>query len=44
MTPTAWLDVRRYLAKVMKKDVNPLGALQRLMVADPSMPPVPDSS
>jgi len=29
----AWLAVRSYLATVMKNDQNPLGALQRLMVA-----------
>ena len=40
---TAWLAVRSYLATVMKNGVNPLGALQRLMVADPWMPPVADS-
>ncbi len=40
---TAWLAVRSYLATVMKNGENPLGALQRLMVADPWMPPVPDS-
>jgi hypothetical protein len=28
---------------VMKNGENPLGALQRLLVADPWMPPVPDS-
>ena len=39
----AWLAVRSYLATVMKNGVNPLGALQRLMVADPWMPPVADS-
>jgi len=41
---TAWLAVRSYLATVMKNGVNPLGALQRLMVGDPWMPPAPDSS
>jgi len=41
---TAWLAVRSYLATVMKNDVNPLGALQRLMVGDPWMPPASDSS
>ena len=40
---TAWLAVRSYLATVMKNGQNPLGALQRLMVADPWMPPVTDS-
>jgi len=40
---TAWLAVRSYLATVMKNGENPLGALQRLMVADPWMPPAPDS-
>jgi hypothetical protein len=40
---TAWLAVRSYLATVMKNGQNPLGALQRLMVADPWMPPVADS-
>jgi hypothetical protein len=40
---TAWLAVRSYLATVMKNDQNPLGALQRLMVADPWMPPVTGS-
>lgn len=40
---TAWLAVRSYLATVMKNGENPLGALQRLMVADPWMPPIPDS-
>jgi hypothetical protein len=40
---TAWLAVRSYLATVMKNGENPLGALQRLMVADPWMPPVADS-
>ena len=39
----AWLDVRSYLATVMKNGENPLGALQRLMVADPWMPTTPDS-
>lgn len=41
---TAWLAVRSYLATVMKNGVNPLGALQCLMVGDPWMPPAPDSS
>jgi hypothetical protein len=41
---TAWLAVRSYLATVMKNGQNPLAALQRLMVADPWMPPVADSS
>ena len=41
---TAWLAVRSYLVTVMKNGVNPLGALQHLMVADPWMPPSPDSS
>lgn len=41
---TAWLAVRSYLATVMKNAVNPLGALQRLMVGDPWMPPAPDTS
>ena len=41
---TAWLAVRSYLATVMKNGVNPLSALQHLMVADPWMPPSPDSS
>jgi len=40
---TAWLAVRSYLATVMKNGENPLGALQRLMAADPWMPPVADS-
>jgi len=40
---SAWLAVRSYLATVMKNGVNPLGALQRLMVADPWMPPIADS-
>ena len=40
---TAWLDVRSYLATVMKNGENPLGALQRLMVADPWMPTAPGS-
>jgi hypothetical protein len=40
---TAWLAVRSYLATVMKNGENPLGALRRLMVADPWMPPVADS-
>lgn len=40
---TAWLAVRSYLAAVMKNGENPLVALQRLMVADPWMPPVTDS-
>src|SRR5665811_2082415 len=40
---TAWLAVRSYLATVMKNGENPLGALQRLMVADPWMPTVADS-
>ena len=40
---TAWLAVRSYLATVMKNGQNPLGALRRLMVADPWMPPVADS-
>lgn len=35
---TAWLAIRSYLATVMKNDVNPLAALQRLMAADPWMP------
>lgn len=35
----AWLAVRSYLATVMKNGQNPLGALQRLMTADPWMPP-----
>jgi transposase len=39
----AWLAVRSYLATVMKHGVNPLGALRRLMIADPWMPPVVDS-
>jgi transposase len=39
----AWLAVRSYLATVMKNGVNPLEALQRLMVADPWLPPAPDS-
>jgi hypothetical protein len=39
----AWLAVRSYLATVMKNGENPLGALQRLMDADPWMPPVADS-
>jgi transposase len=39
----AWLAVRSYLATVMKNGVNPLGALQRLMMADPWMPPVAGS-
>jgi len=39
----AWLDVRSYVATVMKNGQNPLGALQRLMVADPWMPRVADS-
>jgi transposase len=41
---TAWLAVRSYLATVMKNGQNPLGALQHLMVDDPWMPPVADSS
>jgi hypothetical protein len=40
---TAWLAVRSYLATVMKNGQTPLGALRRLMVADPWMPPVADS-
>ncbi len=40
---TAWLAVRSYLATVIKNGVNPLAALQRLTVADPWMPPAPDS-
>ena len=40
---TAWLAVRSYLATVMKNGENPLKALRRLMVADPWMPPIPDS-
>ncbi len=40
---TAWIAVRSYLATVMKNGVNPLGALQRLMVGDPWMPAAPDS-
>ena len=40
---TAWLAVRSYLATVMKNGQNPLGSLQRLMVADPWMPTAPDS-
>lgn len=39
----AWLAVRSYIATVMKNGVNPLGALRRLMVADPWMPPIADS-
>jgi transposase len=34
---TAWLALRSYLATVMKNGVNPLGALQQLMMADPWM-------
>jgi len=41
---TAWLAVRSYVATVMKNGVNPLAALQRLMVGDPWMPSAPDSS
>lgn len=40
---TAWLAVRSYLATVMKNGVNPLAALQHLMVADPWMPTAPDT-
>src|SRR5664280_1714430 len=40
---SAWLAVRSHLATVMKNGENPLGTLQRLMVADPSMPSAPDS-
>jgi hypothetical protein len=40
---TAWLAVRSYLATVMKNGENPLGAMQRLMAADPCMPIAPDS-
>jgi transposase-like protein len=40
---TAWLDIRSYLATVMKNGENPLGALQRLMAADPWMPTTSDS-
>ena len=40
---TAWLAVRSYIATVMKNGENRLGALQRLMVADPWMPTAPDS-
>ena len=40
---TAWLEVRSYLATVMKNGQNPLGELRRLMVADPWMPPTADS-
>lgn len=40
---TAWLAVRSYLATVMKNGENPLGAMQRLMAADPWMPIAPDS-
>lgn len=39
----AWLAVRSYIATVMKNGVNPLGALRRLMIADPWMPPIADS-
>lgn len=41
---TAWLDVRSYLATVLKNGVNPLQALQLLMVGDPWMPLPADSS
>lgn len=40
---TAWLDIRSYLATVIKNGENPLGALQRLMIADPWMPHAVDS-
>ena len=39
----AWLAVRSYLATVMKNGEKPLGALQRLMVADPWTLPVTNS-
>ena len=41
---TAWLAIRSYLATVMKNNQNQLVSLHRLMVADPWMPPLPDSS
>lgn len=41
---TAWLAVRSYLATVMKNGVNPFGALQRLMVGVPWIPPARHSS
>jgi transposase len=40
---TAWLAVRSDHATAIKNGVNPLEALQRLMVADPWLPPAPDS-
>jgi hypothetical protein len=38
----AWLVVSSHLATVMRNGENPLGTLQRPMVAEPSMPSAPD--
>ena len=38
-----WLAVRSYVATTMKNGLNPLNALQALMVGDPWMPIAPDS-
>jgi transposase len=40
---TAWLAIRSYLATVITNGENPLGVLQRLMIADPWMAPIADS-